>query len=244
MYCGSQGQTDERTPSDADAVTRTLESEDLLFKAGERKTAVYRVESGVICLYDPHWNGDKALLNFIFPGDLVGFGFLERHIFTARAVAPTRVVRLSSSEVDKIVAGEPRQAAKLAEAIEHEFHARRDLLSDPALSKTVERVASLLVNLSCSNVYEGRDPHFIVDCWDCGTIADMLDLTLAEYMGVLVELEARNLIEPVPSGGLQLKDIEALEVLADGPAKSTDTTFAYERRSRPPKVPMNWPTAA
>jgi CRP/FNR family transcriptional regulator len=50
------------------------------------KTYLYRVESGVICLYDPRWNGDKAHVDFIFPGDLVGLGFLQSHMLTARAL--------------------------------------------------------------------------------------------------------------------------------------------------------------
>lgn len=244
MYCGSSlDHSDTPPPSDA-GVTRTLCPEEVLFKAGDRKTIAYRVESGVICLYNPLWNGDKALVEFISPGDLVGLGFLDHHIVTARALVETRLTGLTSSQVNEIMATNTRQEARLAAAIEREFEERRIQLGDTAEHRPVERFAALLVNLSCSNAYEGRDPHLIVDCSDCGTIADMLDLSVAELTDILVELERRKLVEPDLSGGLRLKDIDALEVLADGPTNSADRIFVYEQHTRPPALPARWPVAA
>jgi CRP-like cAMP-binding protein len=163
---------------------------------------------------------------------------------TARAIVETRVTCLSFSQADQIVADDSKARAKLAEAIDREFEARRDRLCDSGQSRPVERVTSLLVNLSCSNSYEGRDPHVITESWDCGTIADMLALSVDDLSDILVELERRDLIEPDASGGIRLKDIEALEALADGPAKTPDPVFHYPSRVRPPKLPANFTAAA
>jgi CRP/FNR family transcriptional regulator len=143
----------------------------------------------------------------------------------------------------QIVTGDPRQEAKLAEVVEREFEARRDRLGDAGQTRPVERVAALLVNLSCSNRYEGRDPTLVTDCWDCGTIADMLGVSVDDLAEILVDLERRDLIGPDSSGGLRLRDIDALEAVADGADKARgDGTYA--RRARPPKLPEPWSAAA
>jgi CRP/FNR family transcriptional regulator len=232
------------SPPEQAHARRTLASKEILFKPGDLKTHLYRVESGAICLYAPRWNGDKALVDFLFPGELVGLGFLQSHTMTARALVETCVACIPLGEAEAIVAGDAKAKAKLAEAIDREFEARRDRLWDSGRSRPVERVTSLLVNLSCSNSYEGRDPLVITESWDCGTIADMIGLSVDDLSDILVELERRDLIAPDVSGGIRLKDIEALEDLADGPGTSPDPVFRYPGRTRPPRLPRPFIAAA
>ena len=54
----------------------------------------------------------------------------------------------------------------------------------------------------------------IEDSWRCGVIADLLQLDLDDLTAILIELERRGLVETT-AGGLHLKDIPALEGLAD-----------------------------
>ena len=236
------GADEAQVAAPRDTVTVTLAAGESLFKAGERKTQAYRVESGVICLYDPRWNGDKAVIEFAFPGDFVGVGFLDTHALSARAVLESRVALVSTTEVNDLIAGDPRAEAKRSDAIEREFEARRDLLVESS-SKPVERVAALLVNLSCSNVYEGRDATLITDSMQCGTIADMLGVSIRDLREMLIDLERRGLVEP-EAGGLRLNNLDALENLADGPSRSSDEIFVTDRRARPPKLPVHCSQAA
>jgi len=216
-----------------------LSSKEVLFSAGDAKTHIYRVERGVVCLYDPRWNGVKSHVEFVFPGEFVGLGFLENHTLSACAFVESRVVCLPLGVEDEIAAADPKAEAKLAEAVEREFEARRDALSDAGASKPVERLAALLVNLSASNRYEGRDPSLITDSWTCGAIADMLGLAVGELSEILVDLARRGLIEPDLPRGLRLIDIDALEAIADGAAVSSKV--ACKQWSRPPRI---WSAAA
>jgi cAMP-binding proteins - catabolite gene activator and regulatory subunit of cAMP-dependent protein kinases len=143
---------------EADNAVRHLAPQEMLFKAGDPKTHLYRVESGAICLYEPRRDGDQAVVEFLFPGDLVGLGFLETHTLSARALLDAKVTKLPAQAASSLVAGDSIAEAKLAEAIEREFEARRARLSNAGRTKPIERVASLLVNLSCSNVYEAAIP--------------------------------------------------------------------------------------
>ena len=221
----------------------SLAAKELLFKGGDRKTHIYRVERGVICLYDPRWKGDKSSVEFVFPGEFFGLGFLDSHTLTACAFVNTSVECLPLELQGAIAAADPMADAKLAEAIEREFEVRRVQLSETNSSQPLERVAALLVNLSCSNRYEGRDPHLITDSWDCGTVADMLGLSVEGLADILIELARLNLVEPDRFGGLRLIDIDGLEEIADRPVGAPSQNMHVQRQC-PPKLPEAWPVAA
>ena len=62
-------------PIDSAAV-KSLASNELLFGIGYLKSQFYAVKSGALVVYEPRWNGHRAVIEFAFPGDLVGLGFL------------------------------------------------------------------------------------------------------------------------------------------------------------------------
>ncbi len=192
-----------------------LSTSEILFRPGDLKTHFYRVESGVVCVYQSPWEGHRATVEFCFPGDLVGLGFLERHTSTARAAVETVVSCLPLDAMNDIIACDPLASARLARAVDKEFDSvRSQHLSLPLAP--IERVSSLLIALSRANSQEGRDPNSITDSLKCGVIADYLAMSVDELAGILVELEKRGFIERWPSGVLRLTDMDALDRLADG----------------------------
>ena len=194
---------------------RTLAPHEILFKEGDVRSHVYRIESGTICVYEPHWNGKRSVIEFAIPGDLIGFGYLRNYTRTARATTQVRVTSLPLSAVDEIVKGDPRAEAKLEEAIERDFRILRNSLVESTQVKPVARVAAFLVALSQGNKHEGRDPSIISDSLKSGVVADYLSLSIELLSSALVALEERGLIEPCPPQGLRLKDVDGLDRLAN-----------------------------
>src|SRR5262245_61133378 len=139
-----------------DEEVRILEAHDLLFRAGDPKTEIYRIESGVICVYGKEVVDRPTTIEFLFAGDLVGLGFLENHVLTARAMVETRVTCHSLDAVGDLISGDARAEAKLAVAIDREFEARRDDLREAGRRRPAERVAALLTALHHSSLREGR----------------------------------------------------------------------------------------
>src|SRR3974390_945720 len=92
-----------------------------LFSLGDPKTDLYLVESGVVAVYEPRLEGHQAFFGFAFPGDIVGMGFLQTHICTARASVETVAHCVPFSAQDCLVTDDPRAQARLADAIEREF---------------------------------------------------------------------------------------------------------------------------
>ncbi len=193
----------------------TVTANAFLFRAGDPRTQLYRVETGALCVYEARRSDDQSVIEFAFPGEYVGLGFLENHHLNARALLDTTVTCVPVEALADIVRRDARAQAKLAQAMEREFEARRDELHAAGQRQPIERVAALLVTSARTNVQQGRTAELIKDSWKCGFIADLLQMTLDDLSAVLVELDRRGLIAAA-GDDLRLTDIDALEAMADG----------------------------
>ena len=145
-----------------DTAIRTLAINELLFGMGGPKTHLYVVKTGALAVYEPRWNGHRAIIEFAFPGDLVGLGFLETHTCSARATTETRVQCLPLSAQDRLFANDPRAQARLADAIEREVEFLRESSLRFSQQNPLGRLAAFLLTLSREN--EQRGPRS--DCAD------------------------------------------------------------------------------
>ena len=208
-----------RVTSDATSVepeigsaTRVLAPNEFLFRAGQAKAGFYRVNSGAVCLYEQN-RAQHPVVDFAFPGDLVGLGFLETHACCARAVTKTEVTCLPLEALASAIEDDPKAQANLNDAIEREFEFRRAALVEAGRSAPLERLAAFLVSLSRTNAHEGRDPTVIGESCPSVFAAGYLGLSIEDLTSLLLELERRELIKPY-SGGVRLRDIGELEKLA------------------------------
>jgi CRP/FNR family transcriptional regulator len=216
-------------------IRRTIPANGFLFRPGEARSHVFRVESGAVCLYEGHRADRPSVIEFLFPGDLVGLGFLEQHSMSAKALLETSVTCLPPEAIDDLTRDNPRAQMQLDAAIEREFELRREELREAGQRQPIERVAALLVLSARTNVEEGRRADLIRDSWRSGVIADLLQLSLDDLAAILVELERRGLIETAEEG-LRLTDIAGLEALADGKCPAIKLGGARSQpKPRPPR---------
>ena len=191
--------------------TCVLAPNEFLFRAGQVKAGFYRVNSGAVCLYQQ--NRVEHPVDFAFPGDLVGLGFLETHACCARAVNKTEVTCLPLEALASAIEDDPKAQANLNDAIEREFEFRRAAFVEAGRSAPLERLAAFLVSLSRTNAHEGRDPAVIGESCPSVFAAGYLGLSIEELTTLLLELERRKLLEAY-SGDVRLMDIGELEKLA------------------------------
>jgi CRP/FNR family transcriptional regulator len=235
--------TSAPAPEPSDAEIRTVHANEFLFRPGDPRTHVFRVETGAVCLYENRPTDRQLVVEFLFPGDFVGLGFLEKHCLSARALVQTTVRCLTIDAAAEIIREDQKAKAKLAAAVEREFEIRRDELHVAGQRQPLERVAALLVTSARTNVQQGRAAALIEDSWRCGVIADLLRLSLDDLSAILIELERRGLIETA-AGGLRLLDIAALEALADGMRPVSNKSVASHGKPVPAsKVPPAYKAA-
>jgi CRP/FNR family transcriptional regulator, anaerobic regulatory protein len=197
---------------------RTLPAGEVLFREGDSKTSIYRVESGAICTYALAGASKHAFLEFIYAGDWFGLGCLDRHTIRARAMVETRVLCFPFSWTNAMVELNSRAKGRLLDAIEREFEITHAPLVKRNTPNPIERAAALLLRLASESRNGDRGPRFIVDSIPYDVIANSLRMSADTLADVLLVFELRGLIEPHAPAGLRLKDIAALEAIADGVA--------------------------
>lgn len=213
------------SPTLADALERNFESSapvrklvrnEVLFEAGDIKTSLFRVETGVLCIYASRPDLKLEVIEFALAGDLVGMGFLERHASSARATVETKVRCFALADLDRLTARDDRAKARFDAAVQREFVFRRDSLVKMGRERPVVRLSAFLMAVSSRNREEGRDATLVDDALDCAVIAQYLGLSVDLLALALVQLEMQGLVHTAPHRGLRLNDLAALEAIANG----------------------------
>jgi CRP/FNR family transcriptional regulator, anaerobic regulatory protein len=193
---------------------RRLSRGETLFQSGDERVQLYRVERGALCHYQRQDDGRHEVIEFAFPGDIIGFGHLSEHTSTAQAVAKTIVSPVSIEEFEQLLETDGQLSARYSAAVDREFDFLRVRALASSVSQPEKRVASFLVALARMGVAEGRDGSFIPDELSSGTVAEHLALSLDTLAGVLRDLEARGMVA-AEQDGLRIVDLDALEQFAD-----------------------------
>ena len=67
------------------AAVRRIAAKEHVFCEGDARDYVFRVEEGVIAVYKTLPDGRRQIIDFAYPGDLIGLGVLDEHVLSAQA---------------------------------------------------------------------------------------------------------------------------------------------------------------
>ena len=197
---------------------RRLDPREHVCHEGDRKLHVYRVETGAVRLYKTMADGRRQILDFAYPGDIIGLGAASTHVFSAQAMGPTRLKCLPVGALDHVARQDPEFGLKLYEAVSRELLAARDLLLTVGQRNATERVAAFLIALSRRHERNGEDKRTIVLPMTRADIADFLSLTIETVSRTFTKLRAHGLIDLEQSTRVTVLDLAALEKIAEGDA--------------------------
>lgn len=190
---------------------RAIAKNDILFQQGDMRSRMYRVERGAFCHYMQWPDGRHELIEFAFPGDIVGFGFLADHVSTAQAVVDSEVTEVCARDFEREARTNGQLEARLSVAADREFEAAKQIALEHR-GEPMQRVAQMLTTLASIGVAE-EGVAIIADDLTSGFIADRLDMSSAEITEVLHAFEDQGLVYATKSG-LRLRNLPALEKLA------------------------------
>lgn len=184
----------------------------ILFQAGDERM-LYRVERGAICHYVLWADGRHDVIEFAFPGDIIGLGHLDVHATTAQAMVDTVVSLVSEEELKHALDSDDRLSFRLSAAVEREFDYLRDRTVSHASATPTARVANLLLALSSLNDAEGRNGNFISDDLTAGFVAERLDMSIEHLSAALLSLKVQGAVRDTPRG-LEIVDMTTLQRMA------------------------------
>lgn len=195
---------------------RTFENKEHIFREGDAALHVYKVEIGHVCIYKMLPDGRRQVIDFAYPGDLIGLGTLSEHASDAQATTRTRVRCTPIASLHQIVRDDARLGLKLYEAVSRELRATRELLFTVSQRTATERVAGFLLALSRRNERNDEDPLEFVLPMTRIDIADFLGLTIETVSRTFTKLRVEGVIDLSQSVLVTIVDNEALVRLAEG----------------------------
>jgi CRP/FNR family transcriptional regulator len=198
---------------DADVVQKTVKTGDILFQAGDER-ALYRVERGAVCHYVLWAGGRHEVVEFAFPGDILGLGYLAEHVSTAQAMVDTVVSLVTEEEFAETLESDDRLSFRLAAAAEREFDYMRDRTIAASTTRPAVRLANFLLAISSLNKAEGRDREVISDDITAGFVAEKLDMSIESLGEALLRLKKEGAVRET-SSGLRIVDAATLQRVAD-----------------------------
>jgi CRP/FNR family transcriptional regulator len=212
---GAEARRRERCRGSETEPRGLLATGDVLFRKGDARGRLYRVERGALCHYMQWGDGRHEVIEFAFPGDIIGFGPLDRHISAAQAMVETEVSTVAPCDFEEALETDGRLWARHAGATDREFAYRRAEAIGAGEDRPAARVASLLVALAHMSAREGHDPVLSAGEIASITASGQPGMSADCVSSALAELERRGLITR-SEAGLRIADVDALEACADG----------------------------
>ncbi|AHB48330.1 Crp/Fnr family transcription regulator [Hyphomicrobium nitrativorans NL23] len=212
----SRGEAPQRSLEDrlAHATVRKIESKEHVFCEGDPRLHVFRVEEGVIAIYKTLCDGRRRIIDFAYPGDLLGLGVLDEHILSAQATSAAKVRCFSAASLEAMAENDADLALKLYKSVCQELSATRSLLVTVGQRSAVERVAAFLLGLRRRSGDEAGETVKLA--MRRSDIADLLGLTIETVSRTLTKLRTMGVID-VELGGttVTLRDAARLADLAN-----------------------------
>lgn len=195
---------------------RTFDAREHVFCEGDLASHVYKVESGHVCIYRIVPDGRRQVIDFAYPGDIIGLGALGTHATNAQASAKSRIRCIPIATLHEVVRADQRLGLKLYEAMSRELLAAREMLFTVSQRTAAERLAAFLLALSRRNQRRGEAANEFVLPMTRADIADYLGLTIETVSRTFTKFRAEGMIDLEQCILVTIRDIKALVALAEG----------------------------
>lgn len=194
--------------------TCTYHSREDLFLEGDKCRNAFEILDGVICAYRLLPDGQRHVVAFYFPGDLIAHCCDSEYAFSAQALGRARVRRIPKNAIDRLIGICPNFARKMIRVSNRELQATRLHLMCVAAKSAEARMASFLLMLARRVPASGEESS--------GINLPMTRVDIGDYLGLTIETVSRTLGKFKRAGTIalprttvvQLRDRAELERLA------------------------------
>lgn len=209
---------------------RPLSRGEPLFTAGGPFRAIYAVRSGSIKTSTVLANGDEHVCGFHLPGEILALDALASgtHVSTAVALETSSVCEIPYQALERLGAELPSIHQRLLIIMSREVYLERGLSQTLARRSAEQRLAVMLLSLSERFSERGQSSTRFRLPMSRYELANYLGLTPETMSRVFRRLHQQALVA-ADGKEIEIKDLEALNFLADGNSISTRGT-AHSRQ--------------
>jgi CRP/FNR family transcriptional regulator len=186
-----------------------------ILSEGDLAERCFEVVRGVARAYRVLPDGRRQIVDFVFPGEILGFGLEGTYEYSADAVTETSVHGFGRAAVDRLNVEQPALAARLRDSIYRELRAAQDHIVLLGRKTASERVASFFLALARKSGAANHDSGMIwVPMSQCD-IADYLGLTTETVNRVMSQLRECGTISAPSRGLVRVNQPHELEDIAN-----------------------------
>jgi CRP/FNR family transcriptional regulator, anaerobic regulatory protein len=175
-------------------LSETFAPEQGIFWQGDPAKHLFEIRTGVIRLYRILPDGKRAIVGFIFAGDILGVAYRDEYLFTAEAITEVTLRRLPRSRFDSLVNESPDLRPTLLTRLCDEMCAAQDQMLVLLHHSAEARVAHFLLTVArkmTGRAARGTEIHVAMSRSD---IADYLGLTIETICRCVTKLKGDGLI--------------------------------------------------
>ena len=177
---------------------------------------VFIINEGAIRLFRMMADGRRAIIRFLFPGDLLWVGSNDLQAFEAEAVIDSHLSWFAGDIINKLMHEAPQIRAFLLDHITEDLRCLQNQLVTLGRKSAVERVAFFLTMLAARQCQRGMPIDPVLLPMSRSEIADFLGLTTETVSRSFSQLKAIGNISVQDQGAVHIHDVERLANLADG----------------------------
>lgn len=207
--------------------TESLPAGAALFWEGDEAGQIFDVLEGVLRVYRIMSDGRRAIMGFIYPGDILGVSFQNRYLFTAEAVTAIKVRRFARGRFFAMINESPALRPQLFAILCDEMSAAQDQMLLLGRKNAEERIVSFLLAVHCkrARTVEIELPMSWQD------MADYLGLTIETVSRTMTSLTRRGLIAAGARRTVTLRKLSTLREIAGYDEDETAPPAAQVRRA-------------
>jgi CRP/FNR family transcriptional regulator len=212
--------------------TETLAGKGVLFWEGDRAEHLFEIVSGCLRLYKLMPDGRRAIIGFVFSGEILGASFLDHNLFTAEAVGEVRLRRSPRTQMLAAFARNPALSREVLAMACDELSAAQNQMLLLARKTAPERIASFLLAVAKRMSRDGAPVREVELPMARVDIADFLGLTVETVSRVLTRLKSEGVIALSSPHLVSLRQMAGLYRLAGGYETEPVTHLPVQRTVR------------
>jgi len=190
-----------------------------IFSDGEEARFVYLVDEGVIRISRCAESGQRQILAFSVPGDLMGLPDGGRYVNSAETVSAARIYRLPWQRMQQMMLADPQFQLNLLMKVVHDFRQAQMRIMTLGQQNIYQRLASFILDfLGIPEFYDEKRSllKLPVNRFD---LADYLGTAPESAARAFARLESQGLVRRLTSRTIEILDIDGLQLLRRGPRR-------------------------
>lgn len=195
------------------ATERTFKKQSFVFMEGERREAVFFIQTGAIKVYKVDTDGNEQVISLLQKNDMfphIGFFDDSPYPATAEVIQDAELLVIRIEDFDKLLMDNPQIAIKVMKMMGQRILQLQQRLQELISGDVFRRVVHALMRLANEYGQERQDGVFIAMPMTNQDFANMVGTSRESINRTLNQLKKEKLLD-INRKGILIYDLEALK---------------------------------